>query len=199
MKVIGLTCNYLPAEEVNHFPGIFLMSDSSLLKDGKPFFVPSFSNEITLRPAAVIRIHRLGKNIAKKFANRYYDAVTVGFSLTAEDLKRELTGKGLPADLATSFDGSAILGDFVPVEEAGSEPDAMKISVECENEVIDSFSTENLNFDFDSIIEYISKYYTLKIGDIIYTGFSGKSFPVSIDKHYRCTLNGKPVLEFKTK
>ena len=199
MKVIGLTCNYLPAEKVNHFPGIFLMSDSSLLKDGKPFFVPSFSNEIAIRPAAVIRIHRLGKNIAKKFANRYYDAVTIGFSLTAEDLKRELAKKRLPADLAYSFDGSAILGDFVPVEEVGSKPDGIKISIECENEVVDSFSTKDLNFDFDSIIEYISKFYTLKIGDIIYTGCSGKSFPVSINKHYRCMLNGNPVLEFKTK
>ncbi len=122
MKIIAVGMNYaqhnkeLGHTQVNTEPVIFMKPDSAILKDGKPFFIPDFSNEIHYETELVVRINRLGKNIAPRFANRYYDAVTVGIDFTARDLQRKFREQGNPWELCKGFDSSAAIGTFVPVE-----------------------------------------------------------------------------------
>lgn len=198
MKIIGLTYNY-STEKVVSFPGIYLMADSSLLKDNKPLFLPSFSKSFSARSAFIIRISRLGKNISKKFAHRYYDAVTIGLSVFADDLNHSLNDNHIPLAIASSFDHSAILGSFIPVEEIKEPLTDLSLSIIKNDEIVSNLFTNSMNFDFDSIIEYISQYYTLKIGDIIYTGFNDISFPIAINDNIVGMLNGDTILNFKIK
>ena len=129
MKIIAVGMNYAEHnKELHHSlelsePTIFMKSDSSLLKDGKPFFIPDFSSEIHYETEIVVKIDRLGKNIAERFAHRYYNEVTVGIDFTARDLQRELRAKGLPWEISKAFDNSAVIGAFVPLEQSrGYQP-----------------------------------------------------------------------------
>lgn len=200
MKVIGV--KYIPSATPDKagdttavVPYVYLMSDSSLLKDGKPFFVPDFANEFVGSPSIVIRICRLGKNIAAKFANRYYDALTVGLALTAKGMSGSIAGDG--GALTNAFDGAAILGDFVPKENV-AQPFELSVSVD-EKEKAKHTYDEEIN-RIDKLIEYISRYFTLKIGDIIYADIDEQSaFPMKIDTHVSARLNGSEVLHFKVK
>ena len=123
MKIIAVGMNYARHnEELGHTlenkePVIFMKPDSAILKDGKPFFIPDFSNEVHYETELVVRINRLGKNIASRFAHRYYDAVTVGIDFTARDLQRRFREVGNPWELCKGFDSSAAIGTFVPVEQ----------------------------------------------------------------------------------
>ncbi len=125
MKIIAVGMNYaLHNKELGHThenkePVIFLKPDSAILKDGKPFFIPDFSNEVHYETEVVVRICRLGKNIAPRFAHRYYDAVTVGIDFTARDLQRKFREAGNPWELCKGFDNSAAIGTFVPLEQVG--------------------------------------------------------------------------------
>ena len=127
MKIIAVGMNYaLHNKELGHThenkePVIFLKPDSAILKDGKPFFIPDFSNEVHYETEVVVRICRLGKNIAPRFAHRYYDAVTVGIDFTARDLQRKFREAGNPWELCKGFDNSAAIGTFVPLEQAGGD------------------------------------------------------------------------------
>ena len=125
MKVIAVGMNYAAHnKELGHTlelaePTIFMKSDSSLLKDGKPFFIPDFSEESHYETEIVVRIDRLGKNIAERFAHRYYNEVTVGIDFTARDLQRKLRSQGLPWEISKAFDNSAVTGTFMPLEQLG--------------------------------------------------------------------------------
>lgn len=195
MKVLGLTYNYKENCQEG-FPGIFLMADSSILKDGKPFFIPDFSSDFEATTALAYRVCRLGKNISKKFAHRYYDAVTLGLNLTAQDIKEKLLAAGQPTDFATSFDGAAIMGDFMPIEQYNGE---INYSLQVNDQEICTNTSANMIYDIDSIIEYISRFYTLKIGDIIFTGSGSKSFKIDFNQEFKGYLNGNKILNFKTK
>lgn len=180
MKVIG----YKNID--NSGPSVFLMADSSLLKDGKPFFVPGFAEKIVMRPAIVLHIDRLGKNIAYKFADRYFDSVSVGLSLKAV---------GLDGDLQYAFDGAAIMGDFMPLDvEADLE---QRIVVN--DEEVSKCSLEKAGYDFRAIIEYLSKYVTMKIGDYIFCIFDELEQPAVPGLHIEGFLNDSKLLTFKTK
>ena len=125
MKIIAVGMNYAAHnKELHHSlelsePTIFMKSDSSLLKDGKPFFIPDFSSEVHYETEIVVRIDRLGKNIAERFAHRYYNEVTVGIDFTARDLQNKLRAQGLPWEISKAFDNSAVIGTFIPLEQAG--------------------------------------------------------------------------------
>ncbi len=174
MKIICVGLNYRKhIKELNWTepvePVIFLKPDSSILKNNKPFFIPDFSQEIHYEAEVVLRISKLGKGIAKKFAYRYYDALTIGIDFTARDLQKKFADSGLPWELSKTFDGAAPLGKFLQAE---NYPDKSNISFRLEiNGILrQEGNTSDMIFSFDNIIEYVSKFYTLKTGDLIFTG-----------------------------
>lgn len=196
MKIIGINNNYHTEEKS---PALFLMADSSLLKDGKPFFLPSFDNDFRMYPSVVIKICRLGKNIAKRFASRYYDAYTFGINVRAEEMLSTLKSQQLPWDSAVAFDSSAIMGDF---KEIASQEELFDKSfdVRQNEEIVATWSFNHLSHDIDALIESISNRFTLKIGDLIYIGFPTDGFKCNIN--YTITVSdreGNTLLNFKIK
>lgn len=201
MKIIAVGMNYAAHnKELSHTlelkePTIFMKSDSSLLKDGKPFFIPDFSSEIHYETEVVIRIDRLGKNIAERFAHRYYNEVTVGIDFTARDLQRRLRAEGLPWELSKAFDNSAVIGDFIPLEEAG-DVNALPFHLDINGNRAQEGNTKDMLFAVDRIVSYVSRFFTLKIGDLIYTGTPAGVGPVSIGDHLEGYLGDRKLLDF---
>lgn len=201
MKIIAVGMNYARHnEELGHTlvdkdPVIFMKPDSAILKDGKPFFIPDFSNEIHYETELVVRICRLGKNIASRFAYRYYDAMTVGIDFTARDLQRKYRAQGNPWELCKGFDNSAAIGTFVPVERfAGKEN--LEFSLNIDNKEVQRGQTSNMLFQIDEIIAYVSQFVTLKIGDLLFTGTPEGVGPVTPGQHLEGYLENEKLLDF---
>ena len=194
MKVIGIKGNYNPTEKAQ----VYLMADSSLLKDGKPLFLPDFAQEFIAYPALVVRINRLGKNIAKRFASRYYDAVTVGLCVEAQGFSN--SAKIADTDsIVNAFDGAAILGDFSSIDNYDLTTKHV-ISINTANGVNLVLSTSDMILDIDSLIEELSKYYTFKIGDILFTGYKPElGIKLSINDTIVGKLDETELLHFKIK
>lgn len=176
-------------------PTIFMKSDSSLLKDGKPFFIPDFSSEIHYETELVVKIDRLGKNIAERFAHRYYSEVTVGIDFTARDLQRRLREQGLPWEISKAFDNSAVIGTFIPLEEAGNV-NQLSFHLDMNGKTVQQGNTADMLFSVDQIIAYVSRFFTLKIGDLIYTGTPVGVGQVSIGDHLEGYLGERKLLDF---
>lgn len=176
-------------------PTIFMKSDSSLLKDGKPFFIPDFSSEIHYETELVVKIDRLGKNIAERFAHRYYSEVTVGIDFTARDLQRRLREQGLPWEISKAFDNSAVIGTFIPLEEAGNV-NQLSFHLDMNGKTVQQGNTADMLFSVDQIIAYVSRFFTLKIGDLIYTGTPVGVGSVSIGDHLEGYLGERKLLDF---
>lgn len=205
MKIFAIGLNYPQHnKELNETlykgesPVIFTKADSSLLKDGKPFFVPDDMGRIDYETEIVVRICRLGKAIPACFAYRYYDAVTVGIDFTARDLQKQLREKGLPWELCKGFDGAATIGNWVPVDKFRNIQ-ALQFHLDINGKTVQQGCTSDMLFKIDEIIEYISKYFTLKTGDIIYTGTPVGVGPVNIDDHLEGYIGDRKVLEFNIK
>ena len=201
MKIIAVGMNYAAHnKELHHTleltePTIFMKSDSSLLKDGKPFFIPDFSSEIHYETELVIKVDRLGKNIAERFAHRYYHEVTVGIDFTARDWQRRLRAQGLPWELSKSFDNSAVIGTFIPLSEAGNVND-LSFHLDLNGKTVQEGHTKEMLFSVDQIVAYVSRFCTLKIGDLIYTGTPAGVGPVHIDDHLQGYLGDRKLLDF---
>ena len=176
-------------------PTIFMKSDSSLLKDGKPFFIPDFSSEIHYETEIVVKIDRLGKNIAERFAHRYYNEVTVGIDFTARDLQSKLRAQGLPWEISKAFDNSAALGTFIPVERVG-DINRIPFHLDINGTTVQAGNTQDMLFPVDKIIAYVSRFFTLKIGDLIYTGTPVGVGPVKIDDHLQGYIGKQKLLDF---
>lgn len=205
MKIFAVGLNYPQHnKELNEtlykgeVPVIFTKADSSLLKDGKPFFVPDDMGRIDYETEIVVRICRLGKAIPARFAHRYYDAVTVGIDFTARELQAELRKKGLPWEMCKGFDGAAAIGEWVSVEKF-RDVQALQFHLDINCKTVQEGRTSNMLFKIDEIIEYISKYFTLKTGDIIYTGTPVGVGPVNINDHLTGYIEDRKVLEFNIK
>lgn len=205
MKIFAVGLNYPQHnKELNEtlykgeVPVIFTKADSSLLKDGKPFFVPNDMGRIDYETEIVVRICRLGKAIPARFAHRYYDAVTVGIDFTARELQAELRKKGLPWEMCKGFDGAAAIGEWVSVEKF-RDVQALQFHLDINGKTVQEGRTSDMLFKIDEIIEYISKYFTLKTGDIIYTGTPVGVGPVNIDDHLTGYIEDRKVLEFNIK
>ena len=205
MKIFAVGLNYPQHnKELNEtlykgeVPVIFTKADSSLLKDGKPFFVPDDMGRIDYETEIVVRICRLGKTIPARFAHRYYDAVTVGIDFTARELQAELRKKGLPWEMCKGFDGAAAIGEWVSVEKF-RDVQALQFHLDINGKTVQEGRTSDMLFKIDEIIEYISKYFTLKTGDIIYTGTPVGVGPVNIDDHLTGYIEDRKVLEFNIK
>jgi len=203
MKIICIGRNYVKhAQELNHDvpaePVFFMKPDSALLKDNKPFFLPDFSKEIHHEIELVVKISRLGKNIEAKFAYRYYDEIGLGIDFTARDLQRQLIEKGLPWEKAKAFDSSAVLGKFIPKDELGDLGHIL-FSLKRNGEVVQSGDSQLMIFPFDTIIEHVSKYVTLKIGDLIYTGTPAGVGPVDIGDCLEGYIGEKKMFDIQVK
>ena len=201
MKIIAVGKNY--AEHALEFDGtvekpsvpmIFMKPDSAIIKNGKHFYVPDWLGRVDYEAEIVVRINKLGKSIPQRFAYRYYDAITVGIDFTARDMQRAFIEAGAPWELSKGFAGSAVLGEFRPVEQYNI--DDVPFSLTIDDKVVQSATTAQMLFKVDEIIAYISRFCTLKTGDLIFTGTPAGSGPVSIGTHLKGFIGEDKVLDF---
>ena len=201
MKIIAGGKNY--AEHALEFDGtvekpsvpmIFMKPDPAIIKNGKHFYVPDWLGRVDYEAEIVVRINKLGKSIPQRFAYRYYDAITVGIDFTARDMQRAFIEAGAPWELSKGFDGSAVLGEFRPVEQYNI--DDVPFSLTIDDKVVQSATTAQMLFKVDEIIAYISRFCTLKTGDLIFTGTPAGSGPVSIGTHLKGFIGEDKVLDF---
>ena len=176
-------------------PVIFTKADSALLKDGKPFFVPDFMGRIDYETELVVRVCRLGKGISERFANRYYDAVTVGIDFTARDMQQRLRADGLPWDVCKGFDGSAVVGEWVEKDLLRDIP-TLTFRGEVNGHVVQQACAAGMIFGIDRLVSYISTFFTLKTGDIIFTGTPAGVGPVAVGDHITGFVEERKVLDF---
>lgn len=179
-------------------PVIFTKADSALLKDRKPFFIPDHLGQIDYEAELVVRICKLGKTVPERFAHRYYDAVTVGIDFTARELQKKLREAEQPWDLCKGFDGAAALGEWVSKEKF-RDVQAMHFHLDINGQTVQEGRTSDMIFSIDHIVSYISQFFTLKTGDIIYTGTPVGVGPVHIDDHLEGWVEDRKVLEFNCK
>ena len=201
MKIIAVGKNY--AEHALEFDGtvdkpsvpmIFMKPDSAIIKNGKHFYVPDFLGRVDYEAEIVVRICKLGKSIPARFAHRYYDAVTVGIDFTARDMQRAFIEAGAPWELSKGFDGSAVLGEFRSVEQYNVNE--IPFSLTIDDKVVQSATTADMIFKVDEIIAYISRFCTLKHGDLIFTGTPAGAGPVEIGTHLKGFIGEDKVLDF---
>lgn len=184
MKIICIGRNYADhIKELNNDrpsdPVIFMKPDTSILLKKQPFFIPDFSSDIHHEVEVLVKINKIGKHIQEKFAHKYYDEIGLGIDFTARDLQQQLKENGLPWEKAKSFDGAAVVGNFFQKNSFKSLED-LTFRLEKNGEIVQKASTALMLWKIDALIEYISKYFTLKIGDVIFTGTPagvGKVFP----------------------
>lgn len=204
MKMIAVAQNYLahnkemnsPLISQKMLPMLFIKPESALLKDGKPFFYPDFSKNIHYETEIVVKINRLGKNIAKRFAHRYYDELTVGIDFTARDLQTEMKKLGMPWEIAKGFDNSAAIGTFVRKEDLMKEDGTIDFGLQINSSWVQQGNTQDMIHSVDEIIEYASKFFTLKIGDLIFTGTPAGVGSVKIGDHLEGFANQQKLLDF---
>lgn len=203
MKIICIGRNYADhAKELgNQVPSelvIFMKPDSAILPKGNAFFIPEFSNDVHFECEVVIRIDRLGKNIEERFAHRYYSQIALGIDFTARDLQQKLKEKGLPWEKAKSFDGAAYLGKFFDKSDFPNL-DEISFQLKQNGKVAQDGNTRDMLFSIDRIISEVSKYFTIKIGDLIYTGTPAGVATVNIDDELELNLAGKPAGALRVK
>jgi 2-keto-4-pentenoate hydratase/2-oxohepta-3-ene-1,7-dioic acid hydratase in catechol pathway len=205
MKIICIGLNYASHNKemshslINSEPVIFMKSDSSLLKDGKPFYIPGFSSDVQYETEIVVKIDRMGKNIAHRFAYRYYNEVTVGIDLTARDLQQKLRADALPWEISKAFDDSAVIGKFVPLNELENDINNLSFYLDINGITVQKGNTKDQIFKIDEIIAYISRFFTLKMGDLIYTGTPAGIGTVNIGDHLQGYIGEKKLLDFHIK
>lgn len=203
MKIICIGLNYrkhavelgwpLPEE-----PVIFMKPDSSLLKNNKPFFLPDYSDNIQYEVEVVLKISKLGKGIAAKFAPRYFDEITLGIDITARDLQSRLKNAGMPWEMSKCFDGAAPIGSFVSVKQIHDMSD-LDFRLEINGKVVQKGNTSDMIFGFNEIVEYVSRYFTLKTGDLIFTGTPPGVGQLHRNDNLVAYLGDEPVLDFRIK
>ena len=205
MKIFGVGMNYAAHNKELHNsllkteePVIFTKADSALLSGGRPFFVPDFTSQCEYETELVVRINHLGRSIPERFANRYYDEVTVGIDFTARDLQQKLRAEGLPWDLCKGFDGSAAIGKWVELKDL---PDVQNLHFHLEKNgiIVQQGHTADMLHSVNHIVSYVSRFFTLRTGDLIFTGTPAGVGPVHIDDHLEGFLEGQKVLAFNVK
>lgn len=205
MKIFAVGMNYVGYNKAlnepllkRDDPVIFTKADSSLLKDRKPFFIPDELGTIEYEAEIVVRVCRLGKSISERFASRYYDAVTVGIDFTARDLLRKLSQQGLPWDMSKSFDGAAALGEWISKDKF-LDIQRLRFHLDVNGETKQEGCTSDMIYKVNEIISYISRFFTLKTGDLIYTGCPTSGFPVHINDRLEGYIEERKVLDLHCK
>ncbi len=203
MKIICVGRNYADhIEELKNEkptdPVLFLKPDTSILLKKQPFFIPDFSEEVHHEVEVLVKIKKIGKHIDRKFAHKYYDEIGLGIDFTARDLQAKLKEKGLPWEKSKAFDGAAVIGNFLPKETFKSVDD-INFSLEKNGEIAQNASTKLMLWKIDELIEYISKYFTLKIGDVIFTGTPAGVAKVNSEDKLKGYIEDKQMFSIKVK
>lgn len=203
MKIICIGRNYAAhVEELdNERPGepvIFIKPDTAIVQSNLPFFIPEFSNEVHHEVEVLVRINRIGKHIQTKFAHKYYDQIGLGIDFTARDIQQQLKSKGLPWEKAKAFDGSAFVGKFYDKSDLGNLK-KLSFSLHKNGELVQAANTGLMLWSIDEIISYVSQYFTLKIGDIIFTGTPAGVSQVVKNDLLEGHLNGQKALSLIVK
>ena len=204
MKIICIGRNYVAhIQELNNEmpeePVIFMKPDSALLRNNDPFYIPDWTNEVHHEIELVIKINRIGKNIEKRFAHRYFDEVGLGIDFTARDVQNKLKAKGLPWEKSKAFDKAAVLSNtFIPKSDFDN-PKAIPFKLDINGVEVQEGNSELMIFDFEEIISHVSKYFTFKMGDLIYTGTPAGVGSVIIGDHLEGYLGDRKLLDFMIK
>lgn len=204
MRIFAIGRNYAEhIKELNNErpdePVIFTKPDTAVLRNNAPFYLPDFSSDIHHEVELVLRICKEGKNIQEKFANKYYDAIGIGIDFTARDLQQKAKEKGLPWDIAKGFNGSAPISDkFIPVT-SFSDLKNINFSLTINGELKQQGNTSLMLFNFDFIISYLSKFFTLRTGDLIFTGTPKGVGPVKVGNVLSAYIEDEKLLEFEVK
>jgi 2-keto-4-pentenoate hydratase/2-oxohepta-3-ene-1,7-dioic acid hydratase in catechol pathway len=203
MKIVCVGRNYAKhaaelKNEVPKEPILFIKPDSAVVQKRNPFFIPDFSNDIHYEVELVVRITKMGKHVQKKFAHKYYDEIGLGIDFTARDIQQQCKEAGLPWEKAKAFDGSCVLGNFVPLKDI-EEPNNIKFSLEKNGELVQEGFSSDMTFPIDDLIESISSYFSLKIGDLIFTGTPAGVGPVQKGDQLQGFLEGKPNFKVNIK
>ncbi len=206
MKIICIGRNY--ADHIREFdngdpsaePIFFLKPDTALLRNNAAFYLPSFSREVHYETELVVRITKVGKCVAERFAHRYYDEVGLGIDFTARDLQREAMAAGLPWEKAKGFDHSAALSPvFIPLEDIGGDVQKLTFEMSLNSETRQRGDTSMMIFPVDRVISYVSQFMTLRMGDLIYTGTPAGVGPVHSGDNLKASLMGRELLNFEIK
>ncbi len=202
MKLICIGRNYADhakelKNEVPTEPVIFMKPDTALLPKRNPFFLPDFSDEVHHELELVVRINKIGKSIEEKFADRYYDQVTVGIDFTARDIQAKCKEKGLPWEKAKAFDHSAPLGEWVDL--GGRDIQNLNLELKKNGETVQQGNTNYMLFSVDRLIAEVSKYFTLKIGDLLFTGTPAGVSKVERNDRLEAYLDGERLLALNVK
>lgn len=204
MKIICVGLNYndhnkemnRQPSSTNDDPVLFIKPDSAILHNDKnQFYIPDFSSEIHYETELVIKISKMGKNIEERFAHRYYDEITLGIDFTARDIQSELKKKGLPWEIAKAFDNSAGIGTFIHKNKFEKEINNLNFQLTINDKIVQSTNTSHMIHPVDKIIAYASRYFTLKTGDLIFTGTPAGVGKVNIGDYLKGTLEGCELLD----
>ncbi|MDD2283785.1 MAG: fumarylacetoacetate hydrolase family protein [Paludibacter sp.] len=203
MKILAIGQNYVEHnKELNSKnpvePVVFMKPDSALLKNNKPFFIPDFTEELHYETELIIKINRLGKNIARKYAYRYYGEVGLGVDFTARDIQRKLKANGHPWEICKAFDHSAVIGNFMPVTEI-EDIQNIEFHLDINGKTVQKGNSKDMIFPVDELIAYTSKFFTLKIGDILFTGTPVGVGKVQVGDRLEGYMFDKKMFDFKIK
>ncbi|MBK9936263.1 MAG: fumarylacetoacetate hydrolase family protein [Cytophagaceae bacterium] len=202
MKILAVGRNYVAhiAELNNEKPDqpvIFSKPETAILRNNEPFYYPDFTQDIHHEVEILLKISKMGKNIEEKFAHKYYEEIGLGIDFTARDIQTQLKNKGLPWDLAKGFNGSAPISEFIP--KAGYDMQNLNFSLDVNGERRQTGNTSLMLYSFDYLIAFISRYFTLKTGDIIYTGTPAGVGPVKIGDKLTGKIEEKVMFDFEVK
>lgn len=203
MKIFAIGQNYVEHnKELNNTnptePVVFMKPDTAVLRNNKPFFLPDFSSEIHYETELIIKINRIGKNISAKFAHRYYDEIGLGVDFTARDLQRRLKAEGRPWEISKAFDGSAVIGGFLPKEKF-EDVQNIEFCLDINGVRVQVGNSKDMIFKIDELVAYISKFFTLKIGDVIFTGTPVGVGAVKINDQLQGYILQEKMFDFKVK
>ncbi|HET8886748.1 MAG TPA: fumarylacetoacetate hydrolase family protein [Salinimicrobium sp.] len=204
MKIICIGRNYTKhIEELENEkpenPVIFLKPDTSILLKKQPFFIPDFSEDVHYEVEVLVRINRVGKHIQEKFAHKYYDEIGLGIDFTARDLQEQLKEKGLPWEKAKAFDGAAVIGEKWIGKNEFSNLNNINFSLQKNKELVQEGNTSYMLWKIDELIAYVSQFFTLKIGDIIFTGTPEGVGRVTVNDELKGFLEGKEIFSINVK
>jgi len=203
MKLVCVGRNYAAhiAELANEQPSepvIFIKPDSAILPNEQPFFIPDFTNEVHYELEVLVKIRKVGKHIQQKFAHKYYDEISLGIDFTARDLQAALKEKGLPWEKAKGFDGSAVIGKWVP-KSRYRDLGKLSFSLYRNGDEVQHGNTELMLWKIDELIAYVSRYFTLKKGDVLFTGTPAGVGKIAANDYLSGILEGEELLTVRIK
>jgi acylpyruvate hydrolase len=200
MKIFAIGRNYIDhAKELNNpvptEPLFFMKPDTAIIQNNKPFFYPDFTHDLHYEAEIVLKLNRVGKNVAEKFAHRYYTEIGIGIDFTARDVQDKCKEKGWPWEIAKAFDGSAPIGSFIP-KETFEDVHQIHFRLDLNGTTVQEGNTKDMIFSFEKIIAHVSKYITLRMGDLVFTGTPAGVGPVKIGDHLQAYVEDKLLLDF---